>query len=270
MIDSDTAFIGSIPEYYDQYFGPIIFEQYAQDLVRRISVPDGGTVLEIAAGTGIVTRHLRNALPQNVKVIATDLNESMLEYAQRKFNGYENIEFETAEADNLSYPPAFFDAVVSQFSLMFFPDKQIAINETARVLKPGGTFIFNIWDSFEHNHLLQTVNEALIQLFVDDPPKFFDVPYCYYQIDEVKRLLGLAGFGDIEISVLPRISHSETARHVALATILGTPVSLQIVERGFELKQVVVIVEDAVSEKYGYSSIEAKMQAIVFKPSLPS
>jgi len=78
-------------------------------------------------------------------------------------------------------------------------------------------------------------------------------------------LLGLAGFGDIEISVLPRISHSETARHVALGTILGTPVSHQIVERGFELEQVLEIVEDAVSEAYGHSSIETKMQAIVFK-----
>jgi len=178
MVDSHTAFIGSIPEYYDQYFGPIIFEEYAQDMARRVSVPDGGTVLEIAAGTGIVTRHLRNAMPQAVKVIATDLNESMLEYAQRKFNGHENIKFEPANAVNLSYPPGYFDAVVSQFSLMFFLDKQIAINETARVLKPGGTFIFSIWDSFKHNHLLQTVNESLIQL-CDNPPNFFDVPYCY-------------------------------------------------------------------------------------------
>jgi len=268
MVDTDTAFIGSIPEYYDRYFGPIIFEEYAKDLVRRISVPAGGIVLEIAAGTGIVTRHLRNQLPQDVKVIATDLNESMLEHAQHKFNDHENIKFETADAANLAYPPAFFDAVISQFSLMFFPDKQIAINEAARVLKPGGTFVFNIWDSFDHNHLLQTVNESLIQLFEDDPPGFFDVPYCYYQIDEVKRLLGLAGFGNIEISVLPRISHSETARHVALATILGTPVSLQIVERGFELEKVVDIVEKAVSETYGHSSIETKMQAIVFNANI--
>lgn len=269
MVNSDTAFIGSIPEYYDRYFGPIIFEEYAQDLVRRVNTLSGGIVLEIAAGTGIVTRRLRNALPQDVKVIATDLNESMLDFAKGKFNGNENIRFEAADADNLSYPPAFFDAVVSQFSLMFFPDKQVAINEVARVLKPGGEFIFNIWDSFEHNHLLQTVNEALIQLFEDDPPKFFDVPYCYYQIDEVKRLLGRTGFGDIEISVLPRISRSETARHVALATILGTPASLQIVERGVELEHVIDIVEDAVSETYGHSSIETKMQAIVFKACLP-
>ena len=135
--------------------------------------------------------HLRNTLPQDVKIIVTDLNQSMLDFAKGKFNGHENIKFETADVLDLPYPPAFFDAVVSQFSLMFFPDKQSALNEAARVLKSGGTFIFNIWDSFEHNHLLQTVNQSLNQLFPDNPPKFFDVPYCYFQIDEVKRLLGL-------------------------------------------------------------------------------
>ena len=270
MADSHTAFIGSIPEHYDQYLGPLIFEEYAIDLARRISVPAGGTVLETAAGTGIATRHLRNVLPQDVKIVVTDLNKSMLEYAKRKFNTHHNLEFQPGDATSLSFPPAFFDAVVCQFSLMFFPDKQAALEEVVRVLKPGGIFVFNIWDSYEHNHLIQTVNETLIRMFPENPPPFFDVPYSYYQIDEVRRLLGQVGFGEIEISVLPRDSVCETARQVALGYILGTPVCMQISERGgIGVEKVVGIVEDAICETYGRSSIKAKMQAIVFKAYRP-
>lgn len=271
MDNTETAFIGSIPEYYDRYFGPIIFEEYAADLARRVNAPAGGVVLEIAAGTGIVTHHLRNTLPDEVKIIATDLNESMLDYAQTKFNDHQNIEFQPADAAELSFPDASIDSVICQFSLMFFPDKQVAINEVARVLKPGGEFIFNIWDSFEHNHLLQSVNQTLLGVYPENPILFFEAPYGYYKIDVIKDLLGRAGFGDIEISILPRVSHSETARQVALATILGTPASIQIAERGgIEVEEVVNIVEEAISEKYGSTSIEAKMQAIVFKGWLPS
>ena len=266
MADSHTAFIGSIPEYYDKYLGPLIFEEYALDLARRVSVPAGGTVLETAAGTGIATRHLRDILPQDVKIVVTDLNESMLEYSKLKFNAHHNLEFQPADAVDLSFPSALFDAVVCQFSLMFFPDKQAALKEVARVLKPGGVFVFNIWDSYEHNHFIQTVNETLFRLFPEDPPPFFDVPYGYYQIDEVKGLLGQTGFSDIEIAVLPRDSLAETARQVALGYILGTPVCIQIAERGgIEVEKIVDIVEGDICQTYGRSSISAKMQAIVFK-----
>jgi ubiquinone/menaquinone biosynthesis C-methylase UbiE len=266
MADSHTAFIGSIPEYYDRYLGPLIFEEYAIDLAGRLSVPSEGTVLEIAAGTGIATHHLRSTLPQDVKIIATDLNESMLEYSRRKLNAQHNLEFQPADAANLNFPAVSFDAVVSQFSLMFFPDKLAAFREVARVLKPGGIFVFNIWDSYEHNHFINTVNETLMRLFPENPPPFFDVAYGYYQIDEVKRLLGQAGFGDIEIAVLPRESLGESARQVALGYILGSPVSIQIAERGgVEVEEVVDIVEDDIRRIFGQRSIKAKMQAIVFK-----
>jgi ubiquinone/menaquinone biosynthesis C-methylase UbiE len=270
MSDSHTAFIGSIPAYYDEYLVPLIFEEYAMDLARRISVPAGGAVLETAAGTGVVTRQLRKMLLPDVRIVATDLNESMLAYSKGKFNGHHNVEFQPADATNLSFPAALFDAVVCQFSLMFFPDKLAALKEVARVLKPEGTFVFNIWDSYEHNHLIQTVNETLIRLFPDNPPPFFDVPYGYYRIDEVKQLLGQAGFGDIEIAVLPRDSVSETARQVALGYILGTPVCIQIAERGgIEVEEVVETVAEAISQTYGQSSVKAKMQAILFNASLP-
>jgi SAM-dependent methyltransferase len=266
MDASYTAFIGSIPQYYDQYLGPLIFEAYGADLARRISAPPGSTVLETAAGTGIATRHLRQALPRDVRIIATDLNQPMLEFAKRKFEPHDNVEFQSADATRLSFSNASFEAVVCQFSLMFFPDKPAALQEAARVLKPRGAFIFNLWDSYAHNHLIRTVTNTLSSLFPQSPPAFFDTPYGYHRIDAVKTLLVETGFGDIEISILPRVSRCETARQVALGYILGTPVCLQIAERGeLPVEEVVDIVERAICETYGQSSIQAKMQAIVFK-----
>jgi ubiquinone/menaquinone biosynthesis C-methylase UbiE len=265
MTASDAAFTGLIPEYYDQYLGPLIFESYSTELARRVQVPSHATVLEIAAGTGIATRQLRNALTKDVRIFVTDLNPDMLELAKRKFDTQANLVFQSADATKLAYADASFDAVVCQFSLMFFPDKPAALQEVARVLKPGGTFVFSLWDSYAHNHLVQTVNDTLAHLFPENRPTFFDTPYGYHNIDEVKTMLDETGFGDVEISVLTRMSRSETARQVALGYILGTPVCLQIAERGAPLGEVVNVVENAIRKFYGSSSICAKMQALVFK-----
>lgn len=266
MTVSDTASTGSIPEYYDQYLGPLIFEEYAGDLARRVSVPVGGTVLEIAAGTGIATRHLRKALRKTVRLVVTDLNKPMLEFARRKLRSKLNVEFQAADATQLPFADSSFDAVACQFSLMFFPEKAAALRETARVLKPGGAFVFNLWDSYDHNYLIRTINDILINLFPQNPPPYFDTPYGYYQLDEVRALLADTGFADIEIAILPRTSQSETAREVALGYILGTPVCLQIAERGgLAVEEVVNIVERTIGETYGQAPTRAKMQALVFK-----
>ena len=128
-----------------------------------------------------------------------------------------------------------------------------------------GKFYFNIWDSFEHNHLIQTVNKTVAEYLPENPPDFYNVPYGYYKIDVIKNLLFDAGFADIEISVLPRISATKEARDVAMGYVMGTPVRLQIEQSAPEsLSKIVDAVEHAVGKKFGYKSIKARMQAIVF------
>jgi ubiquinone/menaquinone biosynthesis C-methylase UbiE len=120
MSDQHTAFVGSIPENYDRYLGPCLFEPYALDLVQRVQVPEGASVLEIACGTGIVTRHLRDRLPKSARLVATDLNQAMLDYASRKFAPDDGVEWKQADATSLPFADESFDAVVCQFALMFF------------------------------------------------------------------------------------------------------------------------------------------------------
>ncbi len=182
----------------------------------------------------------------------------------------ENVEFQIEIALALSFDDASFDAVACQFSVMFFPDKLVSLQETARVLKPGGKFYFNIWDSFEHNHLIQTVNKTVTEYLPDDPPDFYNVPYGYYQIDVIKGLLHQAGFADIEISVLPRISATSEARDVAMGYVMGTPARLQIEQRDPQsLPKIVDAVEQAIGEKFGFQDVKAKMQAVVFTAHYP-
>lgn len=270
MKESHSAFVGEIPQNYEKYLGPLIFKEYAEDLANRITAPSGGAVLETAAGTGMATRQLRDSIPDNVRIVVTDLNADMLDVAKTKFGNHENIEFQTANALELPFEESTFDAVACQFSVMFFPNKLVALQESARVLKPGGKFYFNIWDSFEHNHFIRTVSREIAACLPKNPPDFFNTPYGYFDIDVVKKLLFEAGFSDIEISVLPRTSTAEEARQVALGYVLGTPVRLQIEKNDPEsLHRIVDQVEQAIGEEFGYKSASAKMQAIVFTAHLP-
>jgi SAM-dependent methyltransferase len=128
--DRNVVFAGAIPENYDRYLGPVIFEPYAEDLVSRLKGKKLNRVLEIACGTGIVTRRLRDALPASTEVIATDLNPDMFEFAKRKFKDGENVRWQQADALALPFPDESFDAVVCQFGYMFVPDKAAAMRES--------------------------------------------------------------------------------------------------------------------------------------------
>ena len=269
MTTSHSAFVGEIPFYYDKYLGPMIFNSYARDLSARVNVPEAGVILEVAAGTGIATRVLRDLVAANVHIVATDLNQEMLDLAVGKFTDQQNIEFQTANAQQLPFDNDCFDAVVCQFSLMFFQDKLAAMQQAARVLKPGGTLLFNVWDSFEHNYLVSAADQCIRNCLSDNPPNFFATPFGFHSIDKLKNLLFEAGFADIEISVLPGTSIAADARSVALGFVLGTPVRMQIAaDHAVALTDIVDSVEREIGEQFGFKNIREKMQAIVFVAKL--
>jgi ubiquinone/menaquinone biosynthesis C-methylase UbiE len=136
---ADTVFSGSIPSLYDKYAGPLIFAPYAEDLAERLAALNPTRVLEVAAGTGIVTRALARSLPASVDIVATDLNQPMLDHAAAQLPS-SRVTWQQADGQALPFPDGAFDAVVCQFGAMFFPDKRQAYREARRVLKPGGHF----------------------------------------------------------------------------------------------------------------------------------
>jgi ubiquinone/menaquinone biosynthesis C-methylase UbiE len=170
MADQAAQFVGTIPENYDRGLGPHVFVDYAADLVRRVASGSPSKVLELAAGTGIVTRMLRDALPASAHLLATDLNPPMLEVARKKFNAGDKIVFQPADATALPFEDAAFDAIACQFGVMFFPDKDKSYREAYRVLSPGGRYLFNVWDAFEYNPFARIAHETIGRFLPPDVP----------------------------------------------------------------------------------------------------
>jgi SAM-dependent methyltransferase len=192
-----AQFKGSIPEHYDAGLGRYIFADFGLDLAQRVAGMRPTRVLELAAGTGIVTRLLRDALDDTCDLVATDLNEPMLDVARRKFQSEERVTLQQADAMDLSFEDGSFDVVTCQFGVMFFPDKDASYREVHRVLKPAGHYVFNVWRSFAHNPFARLAQEAAERFFDDEPPGFYHLPFSYDDEQGIKGSLEVAGFVNV-------------------------------------------------------------------------
>ncbi|MEO8045621.1 MAG: class I SAM-dependent methyltransferase [Spartobacteria bacterium] len=264
--ESDSRFSGPVPKLYERYMVPLIFQPYAADMVSRLPTGSLSRVLEIAAGTGVVTRELARALPENVEIVATDLNEGMLEHAQ-ELGTARPVEWRQADAAALPFPDDSFDAVVCQFGAMFFPDKAKAFAEARRVLRPGGMFLFSTWDRIQENEFVDTVTTALKSLFPEDPPRFHArVPHGYHDIQTIERDVIAAGFDAPEITTVAKESHSRSAREVGMAYCQGTPLRTEIEERDASLlSDATVLAIKALTERFGKAKPCGKIQAHVVR-----
>ncbi len=262
---SDTSrFVGDIPPVYDHGLGPVIFEHYAQDIARRTALWAPRKVLEIAAGTGIVTRRLRDALHPQARLTATDLNEDMLDVARGKFGSNEEVEFGVADALSLPFPDGAFDCVVCQFGLMFFPDKGAAHREVRRVLSPHGRYLVSVWDAPRYNPFARLGLETVAAVFPDDPPKFLEKPFSCPEIDPTKEALIEAGFTHIAAHVLPHVQSVPDVAAFARGLVFGSPLVEQIRARGGVAPEAVV---DRLAERFAQefgSPAHLPMQAILF------
>ncbi len=227
-----SSFTGEIPAFYDRHLGPVIFEPYARDLARRLPVRDGLRVLETACGTGIVTRHLLARLPASGRLVATDLNQGMIDHARAALPEDPRLTWRTADAQQLPFEAASFDVVVMQFGIMFLPDKAQGLREARRVLAAGGRLLYNAWDSFARNAFGRIANDAIREMFPDEPPTFYETPFGDHDPDEHRRRALAAGFRDVEVEGVAFETMAESAAHFAAGLVRGNPVSLAISERG--------------------------------------
>jgi ubiquinone/menaquinone biosynthesis C-methylase UbiE len=264
MPEQNAAFIGSIPENYDRYLGPVFFDPYAKDLVSRMNVSEDAAVLELACGTGIVTRRLRDRLGPVAKLVATDLNDAMLDYAARKFKPADRINWKQADATELPFADRTFDAVVCQFGLMFVPDKEKALSETYRVLKPGGTFLFNVWDAIEYNELQHIAHAIITDFFDDDPPDFYEVPFSFHDVEVIDAFLSLAGFSEAQFQLLRLPAVSPSAEKAARGLVHGNPIINVLREQSeSSIPEIEAAVVEAVAVQCGDDPVQARMQALV-------
>lgn len=269
MFAQAAHFTGTMPTHYDSVLGPHLFTDYAADLTQRVVAGKAARVLELAAGTGIVTRMLRSVLPPSADLVASDLNAAMLAVAREKFDAGEGVAFRIADAAALPFADDEFDALVCQFGVMFFPDKDKAYREAFRVLAPDGLYHFNVWDSFAFNPFARIVHDTVAEFFDKDPPGFFTVPFGYHRIDEIKASLIGAGFDDISAHVL-RIEKTVTeARQFATGLILGNPIIEEIEKGAAELNRIIDAVTAALQRAFGRDPGYMPLQAIVLSARKP-
>jgi SAM-dependent methyltransferase len=263
--DVDKVFAGSIPALYEEYLVPLIFAPYAEDLAARVVPRHPARVLEIAAGTGVVTRLLATVLPESVAIVATDLNPGMLATAAQVGTS-RPVQWRQADAMQLPFADGEFDVVVCQFGAMFFPDKRHAFAEARRVLRAGGAFIFNAWDRIEDNEFADVVTTSLASFFPDDPPRFLArTPHGYHDRDTIERDVRGAGFAaPARIDTVAARSTAPTPRHPAIAFCQGTPLRSEIEARdAARLRAATDHAAAAVARRFGAGAVDGKMQAHV-------
>ncbi len=265
MTDTDKAFTGSIPALYDRYLGPLLFKPYAADLARRLSGMKEGRILETAAGTGIVTRALAGALPHSVEIMATDLNQAMLDHAAAQFSS-SRVTWRQADAQDLRFEDGKFDIVVCQFGVMFFPDRLAGYHEARRVLKPDGRFIFNVWDRIATNEFAEIVSDAVAACFPGDPPSFLTrAPYGYHDTARVRDELTKAGFSRIDIETIEHRSRAAVPSDPAICYCQGSPLRAEIEARdAARLAAVTEAAAEAIAARFGPGPVDGRIQAHIF------
>lgn len=256
------VFSGIIAENYEKHLSPVLFIPTAVDIASRLPA-NAVNILELACGTGQVTRLLKEKFP-NAKITATDINPDMLSMAKNVVGEGGNVEWKVMDAQELDFPDNTFDAVICQFGIMFFPDKQKAVNEAYRVLKPGGKYIFNTWDSMDNIKIAKLSNEAVISFFKDDPPQFFNVPFSMYKAEEMEGMLKNSGFNDISVANIKLEGSSETAEGAARGFTMGNPTYLAICERDESmLPDIRKAVEKKFIEAYGAENLRIPLSLFV-------
>ena len=242
MATTDKLFAGSIPELYERFLVPLIFEPYACDLAKRVADTAPKDVLETAAGTGVLTRAMAARLPAAVRIVATDLNQPMLDQAAKRQSGDRRIEWRQADALALPFP-----------------------KEARRILRSGGHFIFNVWDRISENEFADVVTQALAMIFPNDPPRFMArTPHGYHDVEQIREQLRAAGFAEIAIHAVGEKSKAPSPRDAAVGFCEGTPLRNEIEARDASgLEHATAQATAALARRFGNGPIEGRIRAFV-------
>lgn len=258
-----------MPKNYEEGMGPIIFQPYAEDLAKRVDV-GSREVLEIAAGTGRLTAELCKRLSPDANLTVTDLNKDMLSVAQGLISD-ERISWHVADAQQLSFPDSKFDAMLCQYGVMFYKDKVAGQSEAFRVLRSGGAYLFNVWDSLEHNPWADLIQQSMVEMFPDDYPTFFNVPFGYFDEAQIRADLAAGGFDDVQIERVKKDVIAEDAGQLARGGVEGSPLAAALAERGItDLKPIVEQIRTRFEKNFGNSPMRSTMQALVITASKPA
>jgi ubiquinone/menaquinone biosynthesis C-methylase UbiE len=264
MTSQNAAFAGTVPALYHNHLGPLFFIPYARDLAGRVPTLPGGAVLELACGTGIFTAELLARIDPTCSLTATDLNDGMIAIAASRL-GTDRVRWQTADATAPPFGDGSFDAVASQFGMMFFPDKVGAAREARRLLRPRGLFLFNVWGTLDENPIALVTHEVIGRFFTSEPPAFYKVPFGYSDRAQITADLRAAGFTNIDVETVDLTGSAPSAWHAAMGLVQGSPIVHAVREGATApVEEVTRAVADAIARQFGTGEVRVEMRAHVF------
>jgi SAM-dependent methyltransferase len=181
---------------YEELHVPALFRQWAPRVVEAARIQPGQRVLDVACGTGVLAREAALHGGEDGCVAGVDISPGMLVVTTRQTP---EIEWRNAPADSLPFEAGSFDAVVSQFGLMFFQDRSAALREMIRVLAPGGRVAVAVWVSLEESEAYPIEVALLERLAGRQAADALRAPFVLGDLDELTRLFENAGFGAVGI-----------------------------------------------------------------------
>ncbi len=217
MSNAETGQVNtSAAEVYEEFFLPALFQEWAPRIVDAARIGTGQHVLDVACGTGVLARAAAERVGPDGKVVGLDMNDGMLAVARRKAP---HVVWRQGRAESLPFDAGSFDAVASQFGLMFFDDRSAAIREMWRVLRPGGRLVVAVWDSLENTPGYAAVTGMLQRLFGANVADALRIPYVLGDPQALRAFLAESGVVNAEIA-----THEGTARFPSIDDWIFTDV----------------------------------------------
>ncbi len=264
-MSTDAAWQGSMPEVYDRALVPVLFDPFAIELTRRVVGYAPQTILEVAAGTGVLTAALARAMP-DAELLATDLNPAMVGYAASRVP---SASWQAADATDLPFPDDSVDVAVCQFGVMFFPDKRAAFHELGRVLRPGGRLLFVTWDLVETSPFPAALVESLTAVLPERPPDFVvRIPHGYADPERIRADVAAGGFETATVERVVLRGRAPSAASVAEGFALGTPLRFALQDRG-PLDELARQLGEEMTARLGDGPIEGELAAFVVTARCP-
>jgi ubiquinone/menaquinone biosynthesis C-methylase UbiE len=233
MSDSDRGQINrSAAEVYEEFFIAALFGEWADRVVDAARIQAGQRVLDVACGTGILARAAAKRVGASGLVVGLDINAGMLAVAARKAP---QIEWRQGKAEALPSEDNRFDAVVSQFGLMFFEDRRAALQEMIRVLKPGGHLAVAVWASLDRSPGYAAMVDLLQRLFGEPAADALRAPFILGDIDELQALFSAAGIPNTTVTTPPGTAHFPSIQSWIFTDVKGWTLADMIDDAQYEM-----------------------------------
>jgi ubiquinone/menaquinone biosynthesis C-methylase UbiE len=266
MAEQAFNFTGEAPKNYDHYLGPFLFEPSSLIMAAQVPGNYSGQVLELAAGTGRLTRHLVRRLSDPSLLTATDISQDMLEIAKKKVD-QDEVKYQVEDMQALSFPDKSFDLIVCQYGVMFPPDKEKAFKEMYRVLKPGGAVLFSTWEDTEKVPFFRLVfNETLLPFFTAPDKEKYVVPFHMHDEGKLENLMTQAGFQDTSVERKIFKGTSPSPGDLVNGFIYRHQLSNEIRDQEPEaVERIAAYLENEIGERFGSSPVTCELVAYIGK-----